>query len=103
MACKYEWKDVTSYSQGGSREPNAWTCKLLPGFSITVMCRHRDYPGKWVLYCHAIGAECILPVSNLEDAKGEAVQVVWDRLQKWQSVLSELAIEMRTQQHTLKS
>jgi hypothetical protein len=61
-----EWKDSTSYSKGDKeRKQTAWTYQndLL---RITVTNNHRDYPGKWIMHCFAIGINT-KPVSLVTD------------------------------------
>lgn len=47
-----DWKEVTSYSRGGSRAPTAWSLAIPGGFRLVVTL-HRDYPGRWVAHLHS--------------------------------------------------
>lgn len=73
---KREWKDTTSYSQGGSREPKAWSTKLLD-IRLTVVRNHRDYPGQWLMLVSPLSIEQVLegvPVEAIETAQEVALQ-----------------------------
>ena len=45
------WEDISSYSQGDKeRVPNAWTLRLSPHVSITIVRNHLDHPDSWVMH-----------------------------------------------------
>jgi hypothetical protein len=74
----HEWKDTTSYSQGGSKKPRCWSTHLFFGLRLTVMNQHRDWPGVWLMTIPTIGFEQRLQNIPLEDvaaAQAQALEV----------------------------
>jgi hypothetical protein len=80
---QYEWKDVTSFSRDQTdRTPTAFEVSL-EDLRITITSAHRDYPGTWVMHCHALQIDTqVLKATTLNEAKRAAVQVVKDTLNK---------------------
>jgi len=79
------WIDSTTYTRNDkNRVQSAWTLKNKH-IKITVMNKHRYYPGKWVLHCFSIGIkEHILGCAEkytVEQAKQIGLKIVKNRLQ----------------------
>ena len=78
-----DWKDTTSYSQGGSREPKCWSVRLFGGMRLSVIRNHRDYPGQWIMSVTQIEMQQALPDIPLDDiasAQAKAIIVLRDHL-----------------------
>lgn len=81
------WKDESTRTLGtvGPAEvravPTTWV-GYSDGLRFAVT-RHRDYPGQWVLRCHAIGVDIqALDTITAQDAMEEAVRFIVRRLEK---------------------
>ena len=69
-----EWKDITSYSRGGSRVPTTWQIRD-DQITVTVVFGHRDLPGAWCFHCPQLGIDTHqLPKATTEqEAKRDAL------------------------------
>lgn len=82
-----EWRDVTAYSRGQTREntePRTWQ---LDAGSVTVkVSRHIHYePDTWVLFCKQAGMVDPSPLQSKDvaAAQTEAIGIVYDRFAEW--------------------
>ncbi len=93
---KAEWKDGTSYSRHDEeRKQTVSTAKDGP-IEITVVSDHRDYPGEWVMHCHALGISTfrLKNCKTEADAKRRALQTVNDRFLKYAIHVEKLLEEL---------
>jgi hypothetical protein len=67
-----QWKDETSYSREGSREPNCWAAKF-GRFTLKVH-RHIHYqPDDWLASCDNVFSQFLLKSKEIEQVKHEAI------------------------------
>jgi len=87
------WHDTTSYSQGevcGEVEPRTWTLTVAPDLTIKVH-HYIGCGGQWFVSCHAVNiSQCPLVNILIEDAKSEAVSIIFARLSVWLIAVKKL-------------
>ena len=89
MAEQPSWKNTSEYSQGETdRTPHTWSLQL-PHFRVTLMRRHRHFPGKWVVWVPHLIPDGVLGDDTLSipAAQKKAEEIVRGALQ---SVLDAL-------------
>jgi hypothetical protein len=93
---KRPWIDTTSYSRGESREgvePQKWTLAVGDSMETFIIVVHH-YLGcgdQWFASCHAVNlSQHVLSSRGVEDAKIEAVSLVYRRLLRWLSLVEKV-------------
>jgi len=74
------WKDTTMHSRGAiDTTPRVW--KIVLGFVVLTVLRHRDYPGTWVVQSDATGHwPRDLQTDDIDEAKQVALDIVYTAL-----------------------
>lgn len=62
--------------------------------NITIMNCHINYPEEWIMHCNLLNIVCyILNVSNVEDAKKKAIDVIEYKIKNVSDALKSITKE----------
>lgn len=85
----FQWKDISSYSQGdASREPQSLEMLVGPHCRL-IVTRHLHYPGKWITRS-SFEIQHVLDAVTLDEAKAEAIKLLKEQVNALWSDVSVL-------------
>jgi hypothetical protein len=86
-----KWKNTTNYSQTErDRTPREWTIEPAKGLRI-IIHHYLGCGDAWFVSCHGINlSQRQLQNIDVEDAKSEALSVVYSRLAFWMAALEKI-------------